>query len=63
VEAHLQHIHQEGNNYEHLLAKAGINSREAFVLYSNPPNFVISLLLADAWGIFLLQIILYLIIF
>ena len=39
------------NNYVDLQAKAGINSWDAFVLYSNPFNFVVSQLLASAWNI------------
>ncbi len=45
----LQHAHRNGNHSADLLAKARIKTRESLVLYSNPPNFVVSQLLVDAW--------------
>ena len=39
------------NNYVDLQSKVGINSWDAFVLYSNPFNFGVSQLLASAWNI------------
>jgi hypothetical protein len=44
-------VQREGNFCADVLAKAGNSSMEPFVLYSNPPTFVVSELLADSWGV------------
>lgn len=50
-EAHIHHIFQEGNHCTDLLAKEGASSIADFVLYPNPPPFLLYQLHADSWGV------------
>jgi ribonuclease HI len=50
-EATIQHAHRESNFCADLLAKEGHNLAKPFSVFSYPPHFVVSQLLADIWGV------------
>jgi hypothetical protein len=50
-EVTIQLAHRESNFCTDLLAKEGHNLAEPFSVFSFPPHFVVSQLLADIWGV------------
>jgi hypothetical protein len=45
------HLHSEENFCAKLLAKEGNKASKSFLLFLNPPPFVVSQLLSNVWGV------------